>query len=389
MWKNLKNWQSLGTAQIDRTASEERFKSLEACFGYTINRLENALRELLPKLLIFKSPFPISAALEIFAVQKSNITNLYNRSLLTRIDSENPEYLLYYIHPALRSYLQNKSDKNLESEYGKTFSRYYLKFLSDTYNEWGKENHVPSIARFNIIAESEYADFDRVIKLAKKNPQVGADISALLGLIYTNLGILSKALEYQSISLSIDEELNDRVGLAGDYTNRGVVLANMEKLQEALESYNEALNIDEELNDKVGMAADYKNIGIVLGLMGSLQEALENHNKSLEIHDELNDRAEIAKDYTNIGNILRRMGKYQEALENHNKALEIDKELEDRMETAKVYYNISWVLSRTNKDEALKSLYNALTILQEFEKENNYRHPLLEKVNNRISYLKG
>ena len=109
--------ESLGAARVDRTASEERFKSLEACFGYTINKLDKALKELLPKLSLFKSPFPISAATEIFSVQKGDIINLYNRSLLTRIESENPGYLLYYIHPALRNYLQNKSDKNLEFEY--------------------------------------------------------------------------------------------------------------------------------------------------------------------------------------------------------------------------------------------------------------------------------
>jgi|SRR5215469_8424598 len=53
------------------------------------------------------------------------------------------------------------------------------------------------------------------------------------------------------------------------------------------------------------------------------------------------------------------------------------------------YYNISFVLSKTNKEDALKSLYNALTILQEFGRENGYRHPLMEDVINRISDLKG
>jgi hypothetical protein len=68
--------------QVDRTASQERFKSLEACFSYTLNKLDKPLRKLLPKLTLFKSPFPISAV-EIFNVQKGDITNLYNRSLLS------------------------------------------------------------------------------------------------------------------------------------------------------------------------------------------------------------------------------------------------------------------------------------------------------------------
>ena len=48
---------------------------------------------------------------------------------------------------------------------------YYLKFLSETDNEWGKENHVLSITRFNIIAEPEYSDLDRAIELTKNNRQ--------------------------------------------------------------------------------------------------------------------------------------------------------------------------------------------------------------------------
>ena len=85
------------------------------------------------------------------------------------------------------------------------------------------------------------------------------------------------------------------------------------------------------------------------------------------------------------------MDKYQEALEGYNKALIIDEELNDRVGMAKDYYNISFVLelTETGKGEALKSLYNALTILQEFERENNYRHPLMDEVNSRISALKG
>lgn len=56
------------------------------------------------------------------------------------------------------------------------------------------ENHVPSIARFKIITESEYSDFDRAIELAN-NRRVGADIPRLVGMIFSNLGILTKALK--------------------------------------------------------------------------------------------------------------------------------------------------------------------------------------------------
>jgi len=360
----------------------------------------------------------------------------YHRTMLTRIESddvygqtENPEYWLYKLHPAIRNYLESiESINDLEKEYGEAFSRYYENLLWNTYDEWGKENHLPSIARFNIIAESEYSGFDRAIELTKNNYRA-ADIATYLGLIFDNLGILSKALAYHRLSLGIDEELSDRVRMSKDYMNIGIVLYNMGKLQEALDSHNKALKIDEELNryesigagysnigivlnnmgklqealdshnkalnireglnDKVGVGRDYKNIGNVLENMGKLQEALDSHNKALKIHEELNNRVGMGKDYRNIGLVLNDMGKLQEALDSHNKALKIHEELNNRVWMAADYYNISLVLSKTSKDEALESLYNALTILQEFERENNYHHPLTDAVNKWISYLGG
>ena len=92
----------------------------------------------------------------------------------------------------------------------------------------------------------------------------------------------------------------------------------------------------------------------------------------------------LGRDYSNIGIVLRLKDKNQEALHSHNKALKIHEELQDRAGMATDYYNISAVLSKTNKDEALKSLCNALAIIQEFERENNYHHPFMEKINNRI-----
>lgn len=125
-------------------------------------------------------------------------------------------------------------------------------------------------------------------------------------------------------------------------------------------------------------------LSYILSNLGILSEALEYGKRSLDIHIPLNDRVGLAKDYKNIGNVLGNMGKIQEAIESHNKALEIDKELNDRVGLAGNYYNISFV-----RIKPLKSLYNAVTILQEFETENNYRHPLMEDVISRISYLKG
>jgi tetratricopeptide (TPR) repeat protein len=360
-------------SKVNRNEPVKRLRSLEESLGFTLNKLDNHLKELLSNLILFNSPFPISAATEIFGAKEEDILSLYDHTMLTRIESddvygriEDAEYWLYNLQPSIRNYLQNRLAKKLETEYGEAFSRYYLNFLSDTYSGWGKENHVPSIARFNIIAESEYSDFDRAIELTKNNREVAAGIASLLGLIFSNLGIRFKALGYHRRSLAIHEELNDRVGLGRDYTNIGNVLNGMGKLQEALDTHNKALKIDKELNDRVGLGRDYKNIGVVLRKMGKLQEALDSHNKALKIHEELNDIVGLGKDYTNIGLVLGDMGNHQEALDSHKQALKIDEELNDRVGMGADYTNIGLVLGDIGKyQEALDSHNKALKIDEE------------------------
>ncbi|MDF2736270.1 MAG: ATPase-like [Nitrososphaeraceae archaeon] len=120
----------LGLGIVNPTI-EKRLITLEATFDYSLNSLDENIKVLLPKLTIFNSPFPISAALDIFNAKKEDVTHLYNRSLLTRIASDEcgriprQEFWLYDFHPVIRNYLQkivmNKYFK-LEEEYGEKFS---------------------------------------------------------------------------------------------------------------------------------------------------------------------------------------------------------------------------------------------------------------------------
>ena len=63
----------------------------------------------------------------------------------------------------------------------------------------------------------------------------------------------------------------------------------------ALDYHNKAREIDESLDDKMGMAKDYSNIGIVYYYKGDYPKALEYHTKALEIDESLNDMVDIAR----------------------------------------------------------------------------------------------
>jgi tetratricopeptide (TPR) repeat protein len=74
-----------------------------------------------------------------------------------------------------------------------------------------------------------------------------------LGLVIANLGLYSKASQYFRGSIGIFEELEDRVGMARDYTNIGFILQHIGNNKEALDYLNKALEIDEELDDRIGI----------------------------------------------------------------------------------------------------------------------------------------
>lgn len=57
------------------------------------------------------------------------------------------------------------------------------------YGSIGKENHVPALARFNIIFQGETNDFDRAAELTSDRDQ-RARILSYLGMVVSNLGML-------------------------------------------------------------------------------------------------------------------------------------------------------------------------------------------------------
>jgi tetratricopeptide (TPR) repeat protein len=290
----------LGTGVVNPRKESEHLQSLESCFEYSLNVLPETHKNLLSSLTLFGSPFPIGAIEEIFGFEGSSeiLLDLYDRSLLRTIefdeyedDGINASYHLYYFHPATRNYLEYKvvkegNKQDLEEKYSEQFSLYYYKLLEETYNAVGAKDHVLALERFNIIWQEKDNDFDRAIRLAKDSSMVGS-ILRNLGLIFEFLGLYGKALIFHNKSLAINEELQDKGGMAKDYGNIGSVLYRQGNYDQALQYHYKSLAIHQELQDKLGMAINYRNIGDVIANTGNSQQAIESYSKGLEIFKEL------------------------------------------------------------------------------------------------------
>jgi tetratricopeptide (TPR) repeat protein len=380
--------QTLGKERKNPVESEERLRSLNNSFKFSIDKLAHYNKELLPALTIFHSAFPSNAIEKIFGLQNKDVLReLYDKSLLTRIEADqygpisDDRFWLYSLHPALRNYLEDKYKDdivNIHRERIPFFCKYYKELLQETYDAWGTSNHRNFIRRFELMAKSNDNDFNRAIKFAIMNSKenedseikiIGSDIASYFGLIYQNLGYFDQSLLYHMESLEVDEELKDRVRISYDYTNIGISYRHKGQLDDALSYYKKALEIHEELKDKVGMAADYNNIGTVYHDKGQLDDALSYDRKALEINEELKNKVEMAKNYNNIGLVYYSKGQIDDALGYYKKALEINEELKNKVGMAKNYNNIGLVYHDKGQiDDALSYYKKALEIDEALKK---------------------
>ena len=124
--------------------------------------------------------------------------------------------------------------------------------------------------------------------------------------------------------------------------------------------------------------------------MGEYHKALEYYKMALERYTLVGDNLRIAYCHSGLGLTSESLGEHQRALDHYYQALEKRKNMEDMVGIAREYYNISFIFSNTDKNkEALKSLLNAKSILDEFEGYKGYSHPILKQVKERISDLEN
>ncbi len=186
--------------KVNADEPNKRQQSLKASFDYTINKLDNAHKDLLQRLTYFNSPFPLQGAEEIFGIEGSQVVNLYNRSLLSRIESddvfgkiEDPGFFLYKFHPATREYIEKEMQKKLAEKnfyeaipinYGERFADFYYHLLDDVFHAIENEDNylTDKIIRFNIIFR-ENNEFERIQTLTNRL-SLRAEVFTFLGSLY-------------------------------------------------------------------------------------------------------------------------------------------------------------------------------------------------------------
>lgn len=161
-----------------------------------------------------------------------------------------------------------------------------------------------------------------------------------IGVVYRSLGNIDKSIEAYHNSLKIFEEIGDKPSISRTLNNIGNALLEQSSMEKALEYYLRSLKVKELIGDKRGMAATINNIGVIYKTMKKFDLALEYNVRNLKIKEELNDKKGIAQAYNNIGNIYQSLDNYDKAISYHNKALALKEALSDNTGIANSMNNI-------------------------------------------------
>ncbi|MCB9244786.1 MAG: tetratricopeptide repeat protein [Flavobacteriales bacterium] len=187
-----------------------------------------------------------------------------------------------------------------------------------------------------------------------------------IGLIYVNQGNPPRALESFQKSLAIKEELGDKKGIAAILNNIGLIYHDQGNYPRALEYYQKSLAIKEELGDKKGIAGGLINIGIIYYGQANYPRALEYYEKSLTIFEELGDKVGIATNLGNIGHIHSDRGNFPLALEYYQKSLAIQESLGDKDGMADILSNMGILYNKQGKNaSALNYCQRSLRLAEE------------------------
>jgi len=172
-----------------------------------------------------------------------------------------------------------------------------------------------------------------------------------IGNVYWNQGKYKLAVEFFQKALKINEDINNKKGIAAALGNIGLVHWNQESYDLAVDYFLKALEIYESLSisdDKVialsgkrGISRCYGNIGVIHEEQGNYDQSIEYYQKALEIFIELDDNASVSICYMNIGLVHSDLGNYETAIEFYEKSISISEEIGDKSGLAHVLCNIA------------------------------------------------
>lgn len=135
-----------------------------------------------------------------------------------------------------------------------------------------------------------------------------------LGIFYSNMDQIEKAIQRYELSLEQYEEINDTLGRANVHANLGLLLIDQKKYDEAEYHILMQGKLDTLLDTQWGLGFHYDFLGLLRQKQGRYEDALAAHQKSLELRKTLQSEYNIAESRSSLANIYNLLGQYDQAI---------------------------------------------------------------------------
>ena len=187
-----------------------------------------------------------------------------------------------------------------------------------------------------------------------------------LGLAYSHLGQLEKAIDHYQQALAISMEIGDLRGEGNDLCNLGSAYSDLGQVEKAIEHYQQALTIFREIGDRKSEGVILGNLGNVYNDLGQVEEAMEHYNWALTIAREIGDRRSEGNHLGNLGLAYSALYQVEKAIEHYEQALAISREIEHRSDEGRLLAKLSMAYrSNGQVEKALKFLEQSQEIFEE------------------------
>lgn len=187
-----------------------------------------------------------------------------------------------------------------------------------------------------------------------------------LGVIYNDVGLFDKALEYYMASLSIDKELENMQGVATSLGNLGYLHTSQENYEEAIDYFSQALEIQEDLDDSLGMCVSFNNLSSVYFTTDDYDKAMVYSVRSEEMAAKIHAIASQANATARIGNIHLEKNDLDKAEAYFNESLKLRQSVNEKDGIFTSYIELSKLYDAKNKiGEAIAYAELGLSIAKE------------------------
>ncbi len=184
-----------------------------------------------------------------------------------------------------------------------------------------------------------------------------------LGLTFYSTNDLESSLDYFTRILMIQQQREDKQGIASAYNNIGIIYDELKRYPTALDFYHRSLEIKQKLGDYSTITNTITNIGFLYNKINNPDNAYEYFNMALIIDEQQKDTLGIFSTLNNIGLYYFHQQQYDSALRYFNSSLEKGKNLNNDYDKAHLYNNISNIyLRRNNLQPAIESYNQSLTL---------------------------